>query len=182
MELNEFFEEKEYDGVIVRRSNMYPKLWAAADGRILGVRGRWLSLLLKNSGTRYGVQYKADKQVNVLAHRLVAETWVLNSDPKQLTIVDHIDGNSLNDRSENLRWVTTRQNGYNKQVHRAKTSSGWPYYGITWDKSKQLWMAQGHFNGHAATIGRYRTKEEAAQAYDAALISAGLAAVNFLTS
>lgn len=41
-------------------------------------------------------------------HRLVAEAFLPN--PDALPQVDHIDGDRKNNRLENLRWVTARQN------------------------------------------------------------------------
>lgn len=44
-------------------------------------------------------------------HRLVAETFIPN--PKNLTEVNHKDGNKLNNTVENLEWTTRTQN----QIH-----------------------------------------------------------------
>lgn len=41
-------------------------------------------------------------------HRLVAETFLPN--PEALPQVDHIDGDRKNNRLDNLRWVSARQN------------------------------------------------------------------------
>jgi hypothetical protein len=45
-----------------------------------------------------------------LAHRLVAFAWVENTDPTQKKIVNHIDGNKINNHYKNLEWVTHSEN------------------------------------------------------------------------
>ena len=43
-------------------------------------------------------------------HRVVAEAFIHNDMPDKKTLVDHINGDNLDYRVENLRWVTHSQN------------------------------------------------------------------------
>ncbi len=77
--------------------------------------------------------------------------------------VDHISGDTLDNRRENLRIVNRQQNSTNKGPNRNNTSG---YKGVSWDAKNGKWVAQITINGKAIKIGRYRTKSEAALAYD----------------
>lgn len=68
--------------------------------------------ILKPGHGQYGRnQYtlsKENKKYNVRSYRLVAEVFLPN--PNNLSEVNHIDGNNLNDCVDNLEWVDSETN------------------------------------------------------------------------
>lgn len=61
------------------------------------------------------------KPKSLMVHRLVAEAFVPN--PENLNIVDHIDGNKMNNDYSNLRWVDNKTNANNVKI-REKSTAG----------------------------------------------------------
>ena len=78
--------------------------------------------------------------------------------------IDHIHGIEAGDGIQNLRWVTKNGNMQNLRKATAQNrSSG--LLGVTWDKARSRWKAQIDVNGVHVNIGRYKTVEEAREAY-----------------
>lgn len=76
--------------------------------------------------------------------------------------VDHINGDSLDNRKSNLRIATSAQNSQNARKYSVNTSG---YKGVTWSKNRSKWQAQTSFLGRTLYIGYFKDKEEAAIAY-----------------
>jgi len=89
-------------------------------GRIRGLRGKngksntrkvFLMSLVINKSSKYlaiTVGRKGDKQKNMLVHRLVAQAFIPN--PGSKPEVNHINGVKIDNKVENLEWVTLSEN------------------------------------------------------------------------
>lgn len=79
-------------------------------------------------------------------------------------VVDHINGNGLDNRKSNLRIATHSQN----QINRASPSNNKSgFKGVIYCKQTGRWRAELRAYGKWVWIGRFDTPEEAARAYDA---------------
>jgi len=74
--------------------------------------------------------------------------------------IDHADGNSLNNKIENLREATQSQNVHNSLARKTNTSG---IKGVGFYKNK--WKAAIMVNGKHISLGSYDDKQEAALAY-----------------
>jgi hypothetical protein len=79
--------------------------------------------------------------------------------------IDHINGNVLDNRKENIRICTKQQNACNKR-NKALPRSG--FRGVR--KSGKRWQAVLSIKGKTKVIGNYTSILEAARAYDNAAI------------
>lgn len=74
-----------------------------------GIRkGKQLKLILFNNGYYFVNLSKNGKIHSYAVHRLVAKTFISN--PNNLPIINHIDGNKLNNNINNLEWCTYSHN------------------------------------------------------------------------
>jgi hypothetical protein len=81
------------------------------------------------------------------------------------SLVDHINGNGLDNRRVNLRAATRSQNAANRGPTRDNTSG---FKGVTWNKQARKWRAKVKADGMWRHLGYHVTAEAAARAYDAA--------------
>lgn len=78
--------------------------------------------------------------------------------------IDHIDGNSLNNKIENLREASQSQNMANARKKSTNTSG---YKGVTFRKDTKKWQSAIMVNGKHISLGSYKDKKDAAMAYEA---------------
>lgn len=78
-------------------------------------------------------------------------------------LTDHRDGEGLNNQRHNLRTCTPCQNVRNQRKHR---DGGSKYKGVHWDSARAQWAAKIYVDGRTVALGRYKSEEVAARAYD----------------
>ena len=79
--------------------------------------------------------------------------------------VDHINGDPLDNRKENLRLCTRRENCRNKKV-RADSKSGFKGVYVRPNDRYQAYIGDPAKKSRHINLGTYGTPEEAARAYD----------------
>lgn len=79
--------------------------------------------------------------------------------PQEDKVVDHINGNVLDNRKINLRACTRFENQRNRTKLNKNSTSG--YRGITWDKERKKWVAQLSLNYKHIFLGRFEDLEDA---------------------
>ncbi len=88
--------------------------------------------------------------------------------PAKGRVTDHINGNGLDNRKENLRFVTPTVNSQNK---RKQSNNTYGYVGVRKAKKTSCYScAYITENNRQIHLGTFKTKEEAAQAYDLAVV------------
>lgn len=100
-------------------------------------------------------------------HSIIMAREILNAPAN--VVVDHKNGNTLDNRKSNIRLCTYSQNNQNRRKTKRKTSS--KYKGVTLDRKDGAWQAVIGFIdvfGHATHkyLGRFPSEEEAARYYD----------------
>lgn len=103
----------------------------------------------------------------ITTYQLSIHRLILKCGPND--IVDHIDGNGLNNQRKNLRICTPQQNSHNTRLRTDNTSG---YKGVRRDprikEGSRCWVAniREPTAKKNITIGYYHSKEEAALAYN----------------
>jgi HNH endonuclease len=137
--------------------------WKAWNGRWAGKEAGYANEAL-HFGTRWMIGMTPPNSKWMLTYRSVIVWYLFNDDviPDDLEI-DHEDRDKLNDRIENLRLGTRKENGRNISVQKNK-KSGLPKGLSRCNKTGRVY-AQIKADGSQRRLGTYDTIEEAQKAY-----------------
>jgi len=103
------------------------------------------------------------RDLKVYMHHLIAGF------PPEGMVLDHINGNGLDNRRCNLRFVSKSENMANSAKRPNCLSR---FKGVSRSSSPSLWRAYIRLDGMRRSLGSFVAEEEAARAYDAAATKA----------
>lgn len=119
----------------------------------------WSYTKQPGSLTGYAQTWDSDRKRMLRMHRVVLG---LMTKATCRDHIDHVNRNGLDNRKSNLRLATPSQNHANEGLRSTNTSG---FKGVTFDRSRNLWMAKITFRAKTVNLGRFRTPEEAHDAY-----------------
>jgi hypothetical protein len=112
--------------------------------------------VMRHANGCYAFRQEHDR--NVYMHRVV-----VNAEHGEM--VDHANGDPLDNRRCNLRRCTPSQNNANSKKRKHALSN---YKGVSWCAPAAKWAARICVNGISVYLGLFASEQEAAMAYDVA--------------
>lgn len=107
-----------------------------------------------------GYAYAYIDQRYTLMHRFILGA-------KKGQAVDHSNHDRLDNRRENIRLCSYRQNGWNRNKEAARATSS-RFKGVHWEKSMDKWCARIKVGTESFHLGGYDDEARAARVYDQA--------------
>lgn len=137
--------------------NVLTDYYIYSDGRLYSKKtNRFIKGTIRQGYVYYDLRV-GKKRYSKAAHRLVAEYYLENADNKPL--VNHIDGDKLNNNIDNLEWVTYSENNshaYETGLKQPTTSKAVYYEG---DLPKEEWRQFEDTNYYLSNYGRVLNKK-----------------------
>ena len=140
----------------MRRIPLTQGQFALVDDEDYDWLSQWKWCASQSRGRFYAVRKSEDNACIIMMHRVLCDSEEL---------VDHKDGDSLNNQKDNLRPCTNQQNLQNRGRTKSNTSG---YKGVSWNPKNKNWNAQITVSGRKIHLGTFGDKAHAAKAYDEA--------------
>ena len=139
----------------------------SADGQVRSLKRRMPRLLKQHVVRGYrcvNLCMPKQRQVKWRVHRLVALMLLPAADDEHRTLVDHVDGDRLNNHVSNLRWVTPRENCLNRRPVGGSSE----VKGVARHKATGKWEAYISDHGQRHYLGLFAEEAAAVKARRAA--------------
>lgn len=126
--------------------------------------GKPMALIKSNRGYFSIKLHKDGTPHTFKVHQLVYLSFSDQRAHDPCYVVNHKDGNGLNNNISNLELVTQRENSSIcfRKNRCSKTSK---YTGVSWSNDRRKWVAQMKVNGRQVLLGRFECEMDAALAY-----------------
>lgn len=123
---------------------------------------KWLAIKQKNDKfyVARNIPVSNKKQSKIWMHR-----FIMN--PEKGMVIDHLDGNPLNNQKNNLRICTHAENMRNSNIPKNNTSG---FKGVSFVKKHNTYESSIRINNIKIYLGYYIDPIEAARAYNAAAL------------
>tara|TARA_R110000772_G_scaffold176823_1_gene288480 strand:+ start:112 stop:645 length:534 start_codon:yes stop_codon:yes gene_type:complete len=130
------------------------------------------------AGTGNGLGYR-QIQINNRRYKEHRIVWMLVHGFDPIMEIDHINGNKVDNRIENLRIVTSSEN--QRAYRKVSLASSSKFRGVSWAKTRGMFISAITLGGTSKYIGGFTCEIEAAKAYDKKAIELGFdaQALNF---
>lgn len=120
-----------------------------------------------SAGPWHAVRDKGTWYARRSNHRWYGQPTAMHSVLTGWPLVDHVNGNGLDNRRSNLRPATVQQNNRNAARPSHNTSG---FKGVSLYRRTGRWRASITVDGQAMHLGYFDAADEAARAYDAAAL------------
>jgi hypothetical protein len=120
---------------------------------------RYAGTLALNNTSTYGYRTGCINKIAVRAHRVV---WAMVHGKWPEKEIDHINGNRADNRIENLRLVSAKENRKNAQIYNSNTSGVTGVHKIIRNGNwNGCWRAVINIDGKQVFIGNFANKKDA---------------------
>jgi len=153
----------------------YPKKRKSRKGFTALYKGLILSENLNRDGHARATLVKEGSKKTIFQHTLILLTF--GRPPAFGEVVNHLDGNKINNFLENLEWCTPLQNKHHAMRAGLSNKRSSKYVGVSLNRGSnktKTWQVTVIEECRKKYLGRFETEEEAARAYDIYVVSRGL--------
>lgn len=146
--INRYIEKEDYYEIYVNNSKSV-FIIDKDDFKYIKERTWWSNKRIVNGKTFEYMISKDEYGNKIKFHDMIMD--FPNKKDKRF-IVDHIDGNTLNNKKSNLRIRTQSENNMNKTIQRNNISG---IVGVSWHKKDKMWSCRISLNNNTINLGEF---------------------------